>query len=101
MLLGKIFKKINKKYKKIRFKNIKCNSKDCKPNDIFFAIKGYKSNGNNFISEAIKNGAKIIVSNLKFRGFDKDGNLFIYEKEPRQLIEGKSILSKNQEILLL
>jgi UDP-N-acetylmuramyl tripeptide synthase len=86
MLLGKVLKKINKKYKSIRFKNIKCNSKDCKPNDIFFAIKGNKSNGNNFISEAIKNGAKIIVSNLKFRGFDKDGNLFIYEKEPRQLL---------------
>ena len=36
MLLGKVFKNINKKYKNIKFKNIKFNSKECKPNDIFF-----------------------------------------------------------------
>ncbi len=86
MLLGKVLKNINKKYKSINFRNIKFNSKKCKPNDIFFAIKGNKSNGNKFISEAIKNGAKIIVSNLKFRGFNKDKILFIYEEEPRKLL---------------
>ena len=40
MLLGKILKDIDKKYKSIQFKNIKFNSNDCKSNDIFFAING-------------------------------------------------------------
>ena len=38
MLLRKVFKNINKKYRNIHFKDIKFNSKECKPNDIF-AIK--------------------------------------------------------------
>ena len=40
MLLGKVFKNIRKKYKNIQFKDIRFNSKECKPNDIFFAING-------------------------------------------------------------
>ena len=40
MLLGKIFKKLKKEYKNINFENIRFNSKDCKLNDIFFAIDG-------------------------------------------------------------
>ena len=35
MLLGEVFKNINKKYKKVKFKDIKFNSKDCNFNDIF------------------------------------------------------------------
>ncbi len=38
------------------------NSKDVKKNDIFFAIKGKNNDGNSFVSEAIKKGASIIVS---------------------------------------
>ena len=64
MLLGEVFKNINKKYKKIKFKDIKFNSKDCNFNDIF-ALKGNNSDGKKYINDAIKNGAKIIVSNLK------------------------------------
>ena len=71
MLLGEVFKNINNEYKNIKFKNIKFNSKDCKLNDIFFAIKGNTANGNTYIKNAINNGAKIIVSNLKFEGLCK------------------------------
>ena len=46
MLLGKVLNNINKKYKKINFKNIRFNSEDCEQNDIFFAINGNYSNGN-------------------------------------------------------
>ena len=63
MLLGKIFKNINQKFKSIKFNNIRFNSKDCKPDDIFFAITGNNLNGNNYINDAITNGAKVIVSN--------------------------------------
>ena len=86
MLLGKVFININQKLKSIKFNNIQFNSKDCKPNDIFFAIKGKNINGNNYINNAILNGAKIIVSNLKFEGFDKNKILFIYNKNPRKLL---------------
>ena len=72
MLLGKVLKNINQKYKSIKFKNIRFNSKDCKYNDIFFAINGINSNGKNYINDAIRNGAKIIVSNLKFEGFNNN-----------------------------
>ena len=85
MLLGEIFKNINKKYKKIKFNNIKFNSKDCKLNDIFFALKGNNSDGKKYINDAIKNGAKIIVSSLKLNK-SKKNILFIYNKNPRKLL---------------
>ena len=86
MLLGKIFKNINKKYKSIKFNNITFNSRDCAINDIFFAISGNYSNGNNYINHAINNGAKIIISDLKFQGFNKNKILFIRTKNPRKLL---------------
>ena len=39
------------------------NSKEIKKNDIFFAIKGKKNDGNKFISEAFKKKASIAVVN--------------------------------------
>ena len=86
MILGKVLKNISKKYRSIQFKNIRFNSKDCKPNDIFFAIRGNNSNGNNYIYDAINNGAKIIVSNLKLQGFNKNKILFIHNNNPRKLL---------------
>ena len=72
MFLGEVLKNINKKYRKIKFNNIKFNSRNCKPNDIFFAIKGNDLDGKKYINDAIKNGAKIIVSDLKLEGFNKN-----------------------------
>ena len=83
MLLGKVLKNINTKYKSIKFKNIRFNSKECKPNDIFFAISGNEVNGNNYIKNAINKGAKIIVSDLKFEGFDNNKVLFVRSKNTR------------------
>lgn len=40
---------------------LKDNSKSVKENDVFFAIKGNKDNGINYINDAINNGAKTIV----------------------------------------
>ena len=92
MLLGKVFKNIDQRYKSISFNNIRSNSKYCKANDIFFAIDGNNSNGNNYIGDAINNGAKIIVSNLKIDGFDKNKILFINSENPRKLLS--EIVSK-------
>ena len=86
MLLGKVLKNIDKKYKNIQFKDIRFNSKDCKPNDIFFAIHGNNVNGSNYINDAINNGAKIIVSSFKIQGLNKNKVLFIYSKNIRKLL---------------
>ena len=86
MLLGQLIKNIKPAYKSIKFNNIRFNSKDCKTNDIFFSIQGNKLNGNNYIKDAIKNGSKIIVSNLNFEGFNKEKILFIKTKNPRKAL---------------
>ena len=60
--------KINniKKYKKIN--NASINSKEIKKNNIFFAIKGNKFNGNKFALEAIKKGASLsFVDKIYFK----------------------------------
>ena len=41
------------------------NSKNCINGSLFFAIKGTKVNGESFITEAIKNGAKTIITQNK------------------------------------
>jgi len=41
---------------------IEYNSKDVKPGNIFFAIRGSKVDGADFISEAVENGAAMVVS---------------------------------------
>ena len=38
---------------------IEFNSKKIIKNDLFIAVKGYKSDGNSFISSAISNGASV------------------------------------------
>lgn len=71
MLIGNYFKKINSEYKNHYFSGISFNSAHVKKNFIFFAIKGNDDDGKKFIKDAIKNGAKTIVSNLKIEGFKK------------------------------
>ena len=90
MLLGKVLENIEKKYKNINFNNIRFNSKDCKKNDIFFAINGNHTKGSNYIDNAINNGAKVIISNLKFEGFNKNKILFLKYKDPRKLLSEAS-----------
>ena len=53
---------LDKKFNKIFFSGISFDSSKVKKGNIFFAIKGNKFNGNNYIKTAIKNGAKIVVS---------------------------------------
>ena len=76
MLIGKYFKKVKPEFKKHYFSGINFNSQSCKKNNIFFAIKGNKTDGNKFINNAIFNGAKTIIYNKRFQGF-KDGVLFL------------------------
>ena len=56
------FKNIEKHFKEVEIQGISNNSKNVKKNFIFFAFTGNKTNGNFYIAEARKNGAKIIIS---------------------------------------
>ena len=95
MLLGDYFENIQKKYKKIFFSGISFNSNDVKKNYIFFAIKGNEIDGNNFISSAISNGAKIIVTEKKINGL-KNGILFIQSNSIRKLLAEISFKINNK-----
>ena len=77
--------KIDKKYQNHFFSNITFDSSKIKKDFIFFAIKGNKYDGHNFISNAIKKGAKIIVHEKKFSGL-KNKILFINTKNIRKLL---------------
>ena len=76
---------IDKKFQRFFFSGISFNSDKVEKNNIFFAIKGNKTDGNKFISDAIKNGSRIIVSEKKFKKF-KNGILFINTKNIRKLL---------------
>jgi murE/murF fusion protein len=83
MLIGNFFKEIKSKYKKHYFSGLSFNSFTCKKNNIFFAIKGNKKDGNQFINHAIKNGAKTIISDQQFEGIKKK-ILYIRSKNVRK-----------------
>jgi murE/murF fusion protein len=72
MIIDKFFEKIALKYKNQTFSGLCFNSLNCKKNNIFFAIKGSKTDGNKFINHAIKKGAKIIISKKDFEGLKKN-----------------------------
>ena len=101
MQIQKILHNLEKKFQSHLFSEIKFNSKECKKNDIFFAIKGTKIDGNKFITNAIKNGAKTIISDLKFQGY-KDNVLFLNSKNPRKTLAevSSAYYKKNLRILL-
>ncbi len=76
---------IEKKFRKISFSGISFDSSKVKKNDIFFAIRGNKIDGNDFIPVAIKKGSKIIITERKNNKFQK-GILYIKTKNIRKLL---------------
>ena len=88
MLLKDYLPKINKKFSKINFSGIAFDSSKVKKDNIFFAIKGERFNGNNYINEAIKKGAKIIISEKKFlnKKDSKDNTVYLSSTNVRKLL---------------
>ncbi len=92
------FKNLENHFNEIEIDGISNNSKNVKKNFIFFAFSGNKTNGNLYIEEARKNGAKIIVSNEGNSGDviklpKKDFSLIysylcssFYNKKPKNII---------------
>jgi MurE/MurF fusion protein len=66
MQLRDFIPNVDKKYREVFFSGISFESTRVKKNDIFFAIKGNRVDGNDYIEDAIKKGAKVIVSEEKF-----------------------------------
>ena len=85
MQLKDFIPNVKKEFGKIFFSGISFDSSKVKKNDIFFAIKGNKFDGNKFIPHAIKNGSRIIVSENKSDKY-KNGILFINKKNIRKLL---------------
>ena len=92
---------INKKYSKAFFSGISFESSKVKKNDIFFAIKGSKFDGNNYINLAIKKGAKIVISEEKNKKKRKD-IIFLQSLNARKLLAKISykILNKKPKKLV-
>ena len=62
--------KIKNKISLIKVDKARINSKEVNKNDIFFAIRGKKNDGNKFIAEAFKNKASLVVVNKIQNKFD-------------------------------
>ena len=101
MLLKNLIKDSPKRLEKLKIKGLALNSKNVKKGFIFFAIKGNKSNGENYINNAIKNGAIIIIcstqckfenSNIniiktkKVRNYLTEITSKFYQKKPKNII---------------
>ena len=92
---------VDKKHSKVFFSGIAFDSSKVRKDDIFFAIKGNKSDGNNYINSAIQRGAKIIISEKK--KFKNIKNItFITSKNVRKLLANTSfkILNKKPKNLI-
>ena len=85
MYLGNFINKLNKKYKRIYFSELAFNSAKVKKDNIFFAIRGTKSDGNNYINDAIKKGAKIVISDKNIKHKYKN-IICIQVNDPRKLL---------------
>ena len=85
MFLKNYYPKLNKRFFKFKFNGITFNSSDVKKDFIFFAIKGNNFDGNKFIKDAIKNGSKIIISEIVKEEI-KNNILYLRNKNPRKLL---------------
>jgi len=95
MFLGDYFQNIKATYKKFFFSGISFDSTQIEKNYIFFAIKGNKVDGNSFISSAISNGAKVIITEKKINGL-KNGILFVQSNNVRKLLAEISFKINNK-----
>jgi murE/murF fusion protein len=80
--------------KKININQASINSKEIKKNNIFFAIKGKKKDGNFYVDQAFKNGASLAVVN-KFEKSIKKNKQIKVENTLKFLIKISRILRKN------
>ena len=96
MLLGNLLKSTNKNYQKIPVRGISFDSRKVKKGDIFFAIKGNKKSGVNFINDAISKGASVIVSSKKIKYANSNAPLLLVKDVRKSLSEACSNFYKQK-----
>ena len=67
MLLKKLIKNCPYKLSNIYVKGLSSDTRKIKKGDLFFALKGSKTNGEKFIRQALKKGACAIVSSKEIK----------------------------------
>ena len=71
MLLKNLIKNIPANINNIEISNLASDSRKVKKGCLFFALQGSKLDGNNFITQAVKKGAKAIVCSRKIKTIQK------------------------------
>ena len=77
---------IYEKFYNLEIEGIAYNSKNVLPNYIFFAVKGIKSDGHNYIENAIENGATCIVYESSYNIKKHENICFIKTDNIRHLL---------------
>jgi len=80
---------VNKKYSKVFFSGISFDSSKVKKDNIFFAIRGNKLDGNQYIDDAIRRGARVIISEKK-KIKKREKIVFLYSSNVRKLLANVS-----------
>ncbi|XWO13848.1 UDP-N-acetylmuramoyl-L-alanyl-D-glutamate--2, 6-diaminopimelate ligase [Candidatus Hepatincola sp. Pdp] len=92
---------LNEQLKNIEIKHITDNSNNIKPNTLFVAIVGYKASGINFVTQALQQGAVVVVIPEKERAQFLEYKNIITVEDPRKFFANsifyfyKNILPKN------
>ena len=64
--------------KDIKISNVSTDTRDLMPESLFFAIKGEKFNGNDYVENAIKKGACLVITDSKrFKGSNKKRIIYV------------------------
>ena len=83
MLLKKIVSNCPRHLRNIKISDLTSDSREVKKNSLFFAIKGKNYDGFNFVNEAIKKGAKVIISSKKLK---YKNSMIISDKKIKKLL---------------
>ena len=82
MLIGRYFKNTKPKFKNHYFSGLSFDSRKCKKNNIFFAVKGNAINGNQFIQDAIKDkvneACKLMFSVFFISNFEAILSIYLF-----------------------
>ena len=77
------FDKLNKIIENYLINNknkVKINSNDVLKGDVFFALQGTKTHGNDYVEEAINKGARFIVTDKKLKLINKEKQILLVKK---------------------
>ncbi len=71
MLLKKLIENCPKELSNIEVRGLSSDTRNIKKGDLYFALKGSKSNGEKFVNTALKKGACAIISSKQIKGNSK------------------------------